>query len=113
MRPTFQGVTATVVAAGAVPSWCAPAAHTSRTSADRSTWVRTGCSSRTCAAPSTSARWWPRAGTPRWARVRPGDCPEESDEPLVLIVLETTEALDDLDAVLAVDGLDGIYVGPS
>jgi 4-hydroxy-2-oxoheptanedioate aldolase len=36
-----------------------------------------------------------------------------ADEPLVLIVLETAEALDDLDAVLAVDGLDGIYVGPS
>jgi 4-hydroxy-2-oxoheptanedioate aldolase len=36
-----------------------------------------------------------------------------SDEPLVMIVLETAEALDDLDAVLAVEGLDGIYVGPS
>ena len=36
-----------------------------------------------------------------------------ADEPLVLIVLETAGALDELDAVLAVDGLDGIYVGPS
>jgi 4-hydroxy-2-oxoheptanedioate aldolase len=36
-----------------------------------------------------------------------------SDEPLVLIVLETAAALDDLDAILAVEGLDGIYVGPS
>ena len=36
-----------------------------------------------------------------------------SDDPLVMIVLETAEALDDLDAVLAVDGLDGIYVGPT
>ena len=36
-----------------------------------------------------------------------------ADEPLVLIVLETATALDELDAVLAVDGLDGIYVGPS
>ena|SRR5690349_1541607 len=35
-----------------------------------------------------------------------------SAEPLIMIVLETAEALDDLDAVLAVDGLDGIYVGP-
>jgi 4-hydroxy-2-oxoheptanedioate aldolase len=33
-------------------------------------------------------------------------------EPLVMVVLETAEALADLDAVLAVDGLDGIYVGP-
>jgi 4-hydroxy-2-oxoheptanedioate aldolase len=36
-----------------------------------------------------------------------------ADEPLIMIVLETAAALDDLDAVLAVDGLDGIYVGPS
>jgi 4-hydroxy-2-oxoheptanedioate aldolase len=36
-----------------------------------------------------------------------------ADEPLVMIVLETAAALDELDAVLAVDGLDGIYVGPS
>jgi 4-hydroxy-2-oxoheptanedioate aldolase len=28
-------------------------------------------------------------------------------------VLETAQALDELDAVLAVEGLDGIYVGPS
>lgn len=35
-----------------------------------------------------------------------------SDEPLVLVMLETAAALDDLDAVLAVEGLDGIYVGP-
>jgi 4-hydroxy-2-oxoheptanedioate aldolase len=36
-----------------------------------------------------------------------------ADDPLVMIVLETAEALDDLDAVLAVDGLDGVYVGPT
>src|SRR5690349_19713646 len=36
-----------------------------------------------------------------------------SDEPLVMIVLETAEALADLDAVLAVEGLDGVYVGPT
>ncbi|MCZ2811598.1 aldolase/citrate lyase family protein [Modestobacter sp. VKM Ac-2979] len=34
------------------------------------------------------------------------------DEPLVLVVLETAQALAELDAVLAVDGLDGVYVGP-
>jgi 4-hydroxy-2-oxoheptanedioate aldolase len=36
-----------------------------------------------------------------------------SDHPLILIVLETAEALDDLDTILGVEGLDGIYVGPS
>jgi len=35
-----------------------------------------------------------------------------SAEPLALVMLETRAALDDLDAVLAVEGLDGIYVGP-
>ena len=35
-----------------------------------------------------------------------------ADEPLVIAMVETASALDDLDAVLAVDGLDGVYVGP-
>src|SRR4051794_25078524 len=35
-----------------------------------------------------------------------------ADQPLVVAMVETATALDDLDAVLAVDGLDGIYVGP-
>jgi 4-hydroxy-2-oxoheptanedioate aldolase len=35
-----------------------------------------------------------------------------ADEPLVLVMVETAAALEDLDAVLAVDGLDGVYVGP-
>jgi 4-hydroxy-2-oxoheptanedioate aldolase len=35
-----------------------------------------------------------------------------ADEPLVIVMVETATALDDLDAVLAVEGLDGLYVGP-
>ena len=35
-----------------------------------------------------------------------------ADRPLVIAMVETATALDDLDAVLAVDGLDGVYVGP-
>ena len=35
-----------------------------------------------------------------------------ADQPLVIVMVETATALADLDAVLAVDGLDGIYVGP-
>ena len=34
------------------------------------------------------------------------------DQPLVVIMLETATALDDLDAVLSVQGIDGVYVGP-
>jgi 4-hydroxy-2-oxoheptanedioate aldolase len=36
-----------------------------------------------------------------------------ADAPLAMIVLETATALADLDAVLAVEGLDGVYVGPT
>ena len=35
-----------------------------------------------------------------------------ADQPLVVVMVETATALADLDAVLAVAGLDGIYVGP-
>jgi 4-hydroxy-2-oxoheptanedioate aldolase len=35
-----------------------------------------------------------------------------ADQPLVVVMVETATALDDLDAVLAVEGLDGVYVGP-
>ena len=35
-----------------------------------------------------------------------------ADQPLVIAMVETASALDDLDALLAVEGLDGVYVGP-
>ena len=35
-----------------------------------------------------------------------------ADEPLAIIMVEAASALDDLDAILAVEGLDGVYVGP-
>ncbi len=35
-----------------------------------------------------------------------------ADQPLVVVMVEAATALDDLDAVLAVEGLDGVYVGP-
>ncbi len=35
-----------------------------------------------------------------------------TDQPIVIVMVETATALDDLDAILAVEGLDGVYVGP-
>lgn len=35
-----------------------------------------------------------------------------ADQPLVIVMVETRTALDDLDAILRVEGLDGVYVGP-
>ncbi len=34
------------------------------------------------------------------------------DRPLVVVMVEAASALDDLDAILTVPGLDGVYVGP-
>ena len=36
-----------------------------------------------------------------------------ADQPLVILMVEMATALDELDDLLAVDGLDGIYVGPA
>ncbi|MGY1634605.1 HpcH/HpaI aldolase/citrate lyase family protein [Geodermatophilus sp. SYSU D01186] len=36
-----------------------------------------------------------------------------SDQPLVVVMVETAGALDELDAILAIEGLDGVYVGPA
>lgn len=35
-----------------------------------------------------------------------------AERPLVVLMVEAASALEDLDALLAVDGLDGVYVGP-
>ena len=35
-----------------------------------------------------------------------------AEQPLVIVMVETATALDDLDAVLGLPGLDGVYVGP-
>lgn len=47
------------------------------------------------------------AGTRSIGRLSGGD-----DEPLAVLMIETGGALEDLDAILALDGLDGVYVGP-
>src|SRR3954462_3716976 len=35
-----------------------------------------------------------------------------ADQPLVVVMVEAVTALEDLDAILTVPGLDGVYVGP-
>jgi 4-hydroxy-2-oxoheptanedioate aldolase len=35
-----------------------------------------------------------------------------TDQPLVLVMVETATALEDLDTILTVEGVDGVYVGP-
>ena len=46
--------------------------------------------------------------------VNGADYPERADEEIVrFAMIETAEALDNLDAILSVEGLDAIYIGPS
>jgi 4-hydroxy-2-oxoheptanedioate aldolase len=54
----------------------------------------------------TACRYGP-AGTRSAGRLAGG-----ADDPLVVLMVETAGALDELDALLTVDGLDGVYVGP-
>jgi 4-hydroxy-2-oxoheptanedioate aldolase len=108
----LPGVTAAVVAAGAVPLVRTRSAHVADIGRPLDLGahgvfvpnVRGADHVREVVA---ACRYGP-AGSRSAGRLSGG-----SDDPLVMIVLETAEALDDLDAVLAVDGLDGIYVGPT
>ena len=50
-----------------------------------------------------------RSFGPALAALRPGGTPA----PRILAMIETREALDDVHAILAVDGIDGVYVGPN
>jgi len=48
----------------------------------------------------------------RYGRV-PGYLTKANDEICVLVQVETRTALDQIDAIAAVDGIDGVFVGPS
>jgi 4-hydroxy-2-oxoheptanedioate aldolase len=43
----------------------------------------------------------------------PGYVKSANSQVLVLAMIETRQALDNLDAILGVEGIDGVYVGPS
>jgi 4-hydroxy-2-oxoheptanedioate aldolase len=62
--------------------------------------------------PTTPGRSSPPAGTPPAGGRSIGRLSGGADQPLVIVMVEAATALDDLDAVLAVEGLDGVYVGP-
>lgn len=55
------------------------------------------------------------AGSPRAAGYTGNAMPylsSANDETIVMIAVETTEAVDNLDEILGVEGLDGIFIGP-
>jgi 4-hydroxy-2-oxoheptanedioate aldolase len=107
----LPGVTAAVAAAGAVPLVRTRSAHP----ADVGRPLDLGASG--VIVPSVlgaaharevvaACRYGPH-GTRSAGRLSGG-----ADDPLVVVMVETAGALDELDEVLAVDGLDGVYVGP-
>ena len=49
----------------------------------------------------------------RAASTAPDYVARSGDEVLVFAMIETREALDDVEAICAVDGLSGVYVGPA
>ena len=65
-----------------------------------------------------AARYPPRGGR-SWGPARPlheiaGYTPEVGDRrTIVTVQIETVEAVENLDAILAVPGVDGVFVGPS
>ena len=108
----LPGVTAAVVAAGAVPLVRTRSAHVADIGRPldlgaHGVFVPNVRGADHVREVVGACRYAP-AGTRSAGRLSGG-----SDDPLVMIVLETAEALDDLDAILGVEGLDGIYVGPT
>jgi 4-hydroxy-2-oxoheptanedioate aldolase len=76
----LRGVTAAIVAAGAVPLVRTRGAQFADVGRPLNLSAH-GCSCRTCAAPTTSARSSPPAGTRRLGRGRSDVCPEALPSP--------------------------------
>ena len=57
--------------------------------------------------------WGPRACAPLSGFVGPAYLHEANAITLAIAMIETREALDALDDILAVPGIDGVFVGPS
>jgi len=74
---------------------------------------------RTEAERAVSACRYPPAGRRSFGPIRaalaagPGYASRANESVLCLVMIETQAGLDNLDAILATPGLDGVYVGPS
>ena len=56
---------------------------------------------------------YPPAGNRSFGRIRNHYAADTAPEPLCLVMIETAEALDNLDAIAATPGVDGLFVGPA
>jgi 4-hydroxy-2-oxoheptanedioate aldolase len=57
--------------------------------------------------------WGPRRAIPLSGLSGPGYLAKANELNLAIAMIETRQALDNLDAILAVPGIDGVFVGPS
>lgn len=57
--------------------------------------------------------WGPRRAIPLSGLNGPGYLAKANELNLAIAMIETRQALDNLDAILAVPGIDGVFVGPS
>lgn len=62
--------------------------------------------------PPQGVRGMAGARASRWGRV-PGYARQANDHVCLLLQAETREALDNLDAIAATDGVDGVFIGPA
>ncbi|MBA2960666.1 MULTISPECIES: aldolase/citrate lyase family protein [Ramlibacter] len=62
--------------------------------------------------PPQGVRGMAGARASRWGR-HPNYGKEANDQVCLLVQMETQQALDNLDAILAVDGVDGVFIGPA
>jgi 4-hydroxy-2-oxoheptanedioate aldolase len=62
--------------------------------------------------PPDGIRGMAGARASRWGRL-PGYAREANDQVCLLVQAETREALDNLEAIAATDGVDGVFIGPA
>ncbi|MDK2766096.1 MAG: HpcH/HpaI aldolase [Sphingomonas sp.] len=67
-----------------------------------------------CRYPPVGARSWGPQRALAHGAASPGDyLRQANDGPLLIAMIETSEAMDHADAILDVDGIDGVFIGPA
>ncbi len=115
----LQATTATDVPVFVRVPWNEPGAIMRALDAGAAGVIVPMVSSRAEAEAAVAACRYPPAGIRSFGPVRPaltvgpGYFAAANDAVLVLAMIETRQALDDLDAILTTPGLDGVYIGPA
>lgn len=117
--PMFQAMRASGVVVGARVPWLDPAAIMKMMDAGAYQIICPMVNTPEQAAEFVSYMRYPPHGTRSFGPTRaafsqgPGIVPEANDEVIAWAMVETKEAMQNLEAIAATPGLDGIYVGPA